>query len=146
LERRTAAPWETRRHLPPNRAEYTQPNGDHPGHIAAELYAKRDTSTRRADITEDKARTGRVDRWIDGTRPERASTLATFCHLAYQQCFPGRGSGVAECGASAVDGGNASHSARFSRNRTVAVQLVCRRRATLPAPQPPAGPRQSPAA
>jgi hypothetical protein len=63
LEKRTAAPRETRRHLPPNRAEYTQPNGDHPGHIAAELYAKRDTSTRRADITEDKARTGRVDRW-----------------------------------------------------------------------------------
>jgi hypothetical protein len=92
LEKRTAAPRETRRHLPPNRAEYTQPNGDHPGHIAAELYAKRDTSTRRADITEDKARTGRVDRWIDGTRPERASTLATFCHLAYQQCFPDCGS------------------------------------------------------
>jgi len=43
LERRTAAPRATRRHLPPNRADYTQPNGDRPEHITAAASAKRDT-------------------------------------------------------------------------------------------------------
>jgi hypothetical protein len=46
LERRTAAPRATRRHLPPNRADYTQPNGDRPEHITATARAKRDTVSR----------------------------------------------------------------------------------------------------
>jgi hypothetical protein len=49
IDRRTAAPGMARRRLPPNRADHTQPNGDHPGGMAEELYAKWVTSARRAD-------------------------------------------------------------------------------------------------
>jgi hypothetical protein len=48
IDRRTAAPGMARRRLPPNRADFKQPNGDQPGAMADEPYAKWVTSARRA--------------------------------------------------------------------------------------------------
>ena len=84
----------------------------------------------------------------DGRRrrglPDVANHKPTFRHLHYRRCLPDRGVGVPECGASAVDGGNASHFSDFGIDSRW--KLVCRRRAhpSPSAPSPP-GPPLSPA-